>query len=420
MRILWLTPIGERSAIGRSSRYVVEDLVKAGHDVTVVSSETEAALKPHAFLARTFSSFKAFREQDDPASFDVVIAHFGDHFPNHAGCLHVLGHPRLIGIFHDADMTNFGNGFFAFGPALFPGLPQETLTRGAITGSLAARCAGAVAHSPFYAGALDSCDGSVAVIPLAWDLDEAARSATQAPTPRAAGDRLAITTIGNINRNKCADRVIRAIGASATLKARCDYRLVGAIEDKERDYLAGLAADQGVSLTMLGAVDDATLNAEIRRADIISCLREPVLEGASASAIECMMHGKAVMVSHAGFYLELPADCVIRVAAETRPEDILKSLEPIARDPVERNALAARAKAFAETVFAPKAYARDLIALAEETRSLAAYAPFTHRLAHQLRALGLTEASASVAFLVKAIEDMVPIARRAGGSHDGR
>ncbi len=187
---------------------------------------------------------------------------------------------------------------------------------------------------------------------------------------------------------------------------------MGAIEDKEREHLVGLASEQGVSLTILGGVDDATLNAEIARADIISCLREPVLEGASASAIECMMHGKAVMVSHAGFYLELPADCVIRVAAQTRPEDILKSLEPIALDPAKRDAVAARAKAFADEVFSPKAYARDLLALAEETRSLAAYGPLKARLAHQLMGLGLTDGAPSSQFLIKALEDMVPIQRR--------
>lgn len=413
MKILWLTPISERSAIGRSSRYVVEILVKEGHDVTVVSSETEVSAKPQAFLARTFTSVKAFREQEDLANFDAIIAHFGDHFPNHAGCLNFLGDPRLIGIFHDADMTNFGNGFFAFGETLLPDVPQDALSRGDITGLIAAHCAGAVAHSPFYAGALDACDGPVAIIPLAWDLDKAVRLKADSRKISPTGNRIGIATIGHINRNKCADRVIRAIGRSESLRTRCDYRLVGAIEDKERDYLSGLATEQGVSLTIFGAVDDATLNEEIGRADIISCLREPVLEGASASAIECMMHGKAVMVSHAGFYLELPSDCVIRVAAETRPEDILRSLEPIALDAARREETAARARNFADMVFSPKAYACDLIALADETRSLAAYEPFKRRLVHQLLGLGLTEDARSVAFLVKAIEEMVPTTRRA-------
>ncbi len=392
---------------------MVEVLVKQGHDVTVVSSQTEEAPNPQNFLAHTYPSVKAFRGENDEASFDVVVAHFGDHFPNHAGALSFLGHPRLIGIFHDADMTNFGNGFFAFGKELLPEVPQDLLTRGQITGSIAAHCAGVVAHSPFYADALDPCDGPVAIIPLAWDLDEAARLVAAKPnTPRSDG-RIGIATIGHIiNRNKCADRVIKAIGASEALKARCDYRLVGAIEDKEREHLVGLASEQGVSLTILGGVDDATLNAEIARADVISCLREPVLEGASASAIECMMHGKAVMVSHAGFYLELPADCVIRVAAQTRPEDILKSLEPIALDPAKRDAVAARAKAFADEVFSPESLCprspRPCRGNAQPCCLWTAESPS----GASADGLGLTDGAPSSQFLIKALEDMVPIHRR--------
>ncbi len=99
MRILWLTPTGERSAIGRASVLVIDELVKQGHDVVVVSSQTEPPHKAHEFLARTFPSVPQFVEQESVRDFDAIVAHFGDHFPNHAGCLHFLNHPRLIGVF---------------------------------------------------------------------------------------------------------------------------------------------------------------------------------------------------------------------------------------------------------------------------------------------------------------------------------
>ncbi len=411
MRILWLTPTGERSAIGRASVLVIDELVKQGHDVVVVSSQTEPPHKAHEFLARTFPSVPQFVEQESVRDFDAIVAHFGDHFPNHAGCLHFLNHPRLIGVFHDADMSNFGNGFFAFGSDLLPTVPQSALTRGAITGSIAAQCTGAVAHSPFYAPLLDPCDGPLAIIPLAWGIkDQPARPA------KSDERRIGIVTIGHINRNKCADRVIRAIGGSSTLKNLCDYRLVGAIEDRERDDLTALALEEGVSLTILGSVDDATLDAEIARADIVSCLREPVLEGASASAIEAMMHGKAVMVSHAGFYLELPSDCVVRIPAETRPEDIRAGLEAIATDKSRREELARRAKAFADEVFSPKAYGRDLLGLIDEVRAVSACRPLQDKIAHALIGWGLHAQSGSSLFLADAIEEMAAMNRRSSVS----
>ena len=409
MNILWVTPIGARSAIGRFSTFVVEELVRLGHDVVVVASEWKPAPDTHAFIVRTFGSASGFLEGHQAEEFDVIIANFGDHFPNHVGALHFLGHPRMIGIFHDADMSNFGNGVRAYGAEITPALPSIALAGATMTGAVAARCAGVVTHSPFYAHGVDACDGPVAIIPLAWAIPPTHTP----PSPPSPDGNLRIVTIGNINRNKCADRLIEAIGLSDSLKGRCNYRLVGAIEDTEREFLSSLAADKGVSLTILGAVDDATLNAEIAGADIISCLREPVLEGASASAIESMMHGKAVMVSYAGFYLELPSDCVIRVPAETRPDDICAALQRVADDPEGRSALAAKAKAFALDVFSPKRYARDVVMLAEEVRALSAYRPMLARLAAQLATLGIAPSSPAALSLVDTVETLVPIERRA-------
>lgn len=415
MNILWVTPIGARSAIGRFSTFVVDELVKLGHDVVVVGSEWKPSPDSHPFVARTFHSAASFLEGHQADAFDVIVANFGDHFPNHVGALHFLGHSRMIGIFHDADMSNFGNGVRAFGADIAPPLPAISFANATVTGAVARLCAGAVTHSPFYAHGVDTCDGPVAIIPLAWAI-----APSSSPTaPSSPEGRVRITTIGNINRNKCADRLIEALGLSDSLKGRCDYRLVGAIEDKEREFLTSLAAEKGVSLTILGPVDDPTLDAEIMSADIISCLREPVLEGASASAIESMMHGKAVMVSYAGFYLELPADCVIRIPAETRPEDICRALEKVADDPEERARLAARAKAFALDVFSPKRYAGDLVALAEEVRALSAYQPVLSRLAGQLAALGLGPSSPAAGFILDQMEHLIPIERRVMASDLG-
>lgn len=411
MRILWLSPIGAQSAIGRFSTFVVEELVKLGHDVLVASSEWKPPEEIHRFIARSLVSVAELLALHNLDDFDVIIANYGDHFPNHVGSLHALDHPRLIGIFHDADMTNLGNGIAAFGSDVSPKLPSLRINKDHVTSSIAERCAGAVAHSPYYAPSVDACDGPVGVIPLAWAI-KAPLAPSPSPSPSPSDERLRLVTIGNINRNKCADRVIEAIGGSKTLRSSIDYRLVGAIEDKERNYLCSLAEAKDVALTILGPVDDETLVGEIANARIISCLREPVLEGASASAIECMLHGKAVMVSNAGFYRELPEDCVIRVPAKTLPEDIRQALEHMADRPDLCDAIANRARDFATAVFSPKRYALDLMNLIEEVRAVSAYRPTQQRLAAQLMDLGLSPSSPAVAYLVDALEKMIPIHRR--------
>ena len=162
---------------------------------------------------------------------------------------------------------------------------------------LGRRCGAALAHSQFYVNRLEaSCPGPIAVAPLCFE------SRDVKPLAKRSGRKVTITTIGIINPNKCADSVIKSIVSSPLLRTHCEFRLVGAISDSERARLETLCRDAGFrQLSILGEVDDATLVAELERADIISCLREPVLEGASASAIEGMKSGRPIVVVNAGF-----------------------------------------------------------------------------------------------------------------------
>ena len=114
MRLLWLTPVHRRSAIARFSELVVERLMAAGCDVSVGSSQTSfdpADQRPFFDLPVTTAS----RQLANSDTFDVIVANFGDHYPNHGLALEALSLPLVIGIFHDADMTNFGNGMRADG-----------------------------------------------------------------------------------------------------------------------------------------------------------------------------------------------------------------------------------------------------------------------------------------------------------------
>ena len=73
-------------------------------------------------------------------------------------------------------------------------------------------------------------------------------------------------TLGNINWNKCADRVIEAIGAGPELRDATEYKLVGSIEPEERSRLCGLADRLGVRLVVAGPVNDDELVVWVDRA----------------------------------------------------------------------------------------------------------------------------------------------------------
>lgn len=405
MRLLWLTPAHTRSAIARFSDLVVERIMARGHVVVVASSEV--AFDPAD--RRGFSNLPvqpAAAHLGDADAFDAVVANFGDHYPNHGGALEALGHPRLVGIFHDADLTNFGNGMAADGWSV-AGRPA-TGRGGGIAALLARGCGGAVAHSRFYRDDLSSCDGPVGVIPLAWAPPENWDAGGAGPK---AGETLRVVTFGNINPNKCADRVIRAIGLGKE-PGRVEYRLVGAIEPAMEASLRELAAEAGVRLVVRGPVDDDDLMQELRQAEMVSCLRDPVLEGASASAIEAMMQGCAVMVSDAGFYADLPDDCVLKIPGATDVGGIAAGLERLFADRNRLAELGRKARAHAMATFSPDAYAASLLDLIDDVRVASAYLPTIDRIGRQMRGMGLTAGSAAADLVLRAIEDMAPATRR--------
>ena len=411
MRLLWLSPLHGHSAIARFSELVLRALQKAGCDIAVGSTEVgPSPAPPRPFLDHWSVPANVIADLDD--QFDAIIVNFGDHFPNHGLGLDALGRDRVIGIFHDADMVNFGNGMRAAGRSVDL-LPPDGEGR-AVTAAIAKRCSGAVAHASHYRDVIEACDGPLTAIPLAWTLPYGAAAVehTDGGDDLRPDEPLRLVTFGNINPNKCADRVIEAIAKDDALRARVNYRLVGAIDADERERLTAMASTAGVRLTVLGPVDDDALHEELRRADMISCLREPVLEGASASAIEAMLHGRAVLVSDAGFYVDLPDECVAKVPAATEAAAIGAVLARLADDKEQRDAIGRRAQAHATEAFAPARYAQALLRLIDEMRISSAYAPTLDRMADALTALGIEPDEAATSIIIGTLEASGPVLRR--------
>jgi glycosyltransferase involved in cell wall biosynthesis len=418
LKILWLSPIAIESAIARFSELVLRELWDAGCEIAVFSAHADpppTRLRP--FLTQW--QLPGPWSEDLFDQFDAVIVNFGDHFPNHGGALDALKAERLIGIFHDADMTNFGNGAWAFGKDHLISLEGSGATGNMVTGQLAAHCCGAVSHAPFYRPVISSCDGPVATIPLAWSLPPGARTGPVEKERTSAPDTVRIVTFGNINANKCADRVIEAVAGSDVLRGAVNYRLVGAISSEQRAKLSDQAVAAGIDLDIVGPVDEAALHGELRNADIIMCLRHPVLEGASASAVEAMLHGHAVVVSDAGFYASLPDDVVAKVSSDTKPMSIRKTLDALVLNPKDREALGERARAYAEDTFAPKRYADALLDLIEDVRVTSAYAPTIKRLAERLAAMGLAGHTSLLEPVLTALEKTAPVRRRHDEAEQG-
>jgi len=381
VKLAWCMPVDERSAIGRFGRLIAAELAQRGHDVTILASDAEppAAAAPTGIRLEPIESDCAAAYNE---AFDVVFYNIGDYFDFHGRILDIVDAVPGIGLFHDASILNLFLGW-----SRKAGLSAEAEERivvkhcgGAGAHRLRERisdadffrlCAelpmidwiaertwGAIAHAGHYIERIEAaCPGPVAKIAMAY------RPAQMAGLPRGPrrepGD-LIVTTIGRVNANKCYAEVIEAIAASAMLRPRALYRIFGESQLADRAAIVALAETRGVRVEFAEKRDDAALTRCLETTDIVCALRRPILEGASASAIEGLLSGRPIVVADAGFYAELPDRHVVKVPAEVPVPALTAALERLADDPEGRHERGIAARDWALDTFSPERYCDTL------------------------------------------------------------
>lgn len=437
MNIAWVTPLVARSAIGRESIRITEALSARGVAITLIGSEEERPNEVlHQTTLRTLHWTEAALERL-AEEFDLTVVNVGDNFPFHAGIFPILAQAPCVGIFHDFYTHNLFNGWLRF-HGLGPADAENTMVstygeefrpqamkavRGELslaqlaetfpmTEWLGRQCSGALVHANFYLPRLTaSCPGPVemARLPVAPRGIPALKPRRRAP--------LRIVTVGVMNPNKCAERVIAAIAASPALRDTLEYRLVGPIDASEAMRLESLAGAAGYTLlSMTGPVDDARLNKELTEADIICCLRNPVLEGSSGSAIEGLLSGRPVIVADAGFYGELPDDVVFKVPSDVPIKALTETFETLANDETLRRSTGARARAWAEGAFHIDQYVVRLHELIEATLTANPWLQTAAALGDDLYRLGLGSADPSIDRIGALLSGLVAPAPEAAGA----
>ena len=411
MKIAWVTPLAQSSAIGRVSATIVKALCARNHEVTIIRAERirDDANSNHAVAARTIW-WQDVSPNEIELDNDAIVLNLGDNYNFHAGALAFIRNVPCVGIFHDFYCYNLFNGWLAHN-GLGEDIHQREVryTYGASPSGLAKlawrnaapieriaeimpmtewlgrRCGAALAHSQFYKWRLDnSCPGPVAVAPLCYD----ARPVTSLPDRR--DGLVTITTVGVINPNKCIDALIKSIVSSPQLREKCCVRLVGPITPAEHSRIEDLCKHTGFDkLSITGEVDEVTLIEELGRADILSCLRNPVLEGASASAIEGLKAGRPLIVADAGFYAELPDEIVFKVPAGVDVPRLTVALETLVNDENLRRSAGAMAKKWALDRFTGAAYVSILEGLLAEFINAKPLLGVGRRVGEQLASLGI-------------------------------
>jgi len=380
MLIAWATPFNYRSAIGKFSRAVAEELEHRGHEVAMVRLETgpELDLAPLATKLPVVSAHEV-----DIDSFDEVVVNFGNHAPYHSQCLSILARRPPLGIFHDAEFRDFEWGLRQRHRIDIPRLigisdngelPSEdelVAPEGRpLLGSLAAMCWGAVIHGPHYQRAVaDYCAGPVETIPLCYP-DPGNGAGSAKPTP---GRR--VTIFGVISEHKQPRRVMRAIAKLEKRLGPIELHLAGAIEEPYRARLLQEAKELRIQPPCFhGYVSDENLQQLIENSHAVCVLRFPVTEGGSASLATALYRQRPLIIADIASYAMVPDDMAFKVSYSDDADDVAEALSQIFDDASGAEARATRARHWAEGRLSADSYVNALLPLLRKSHPSASLA----------------------------------------------
>lgn len=362
MRIGWATPFNVRSAIGKFSRIVCEELQARGHQVEIIRIESGAELA----LEQISTEIPVVdAEHCLVDSYDSLIVNFGNHAPYHAQAVTLLAQRAPFGIFHDMEMRDFNWGLMHRHGLHLPTLtgveqqvagrqPSDMVNPAArpLLASLAGMTCGAVIHGPHYHETVSAfCPGPVKVVPLCYP-DTGAGRALVKPAP---GRR--VTIFGVINDHKQPGRVLEALALLRTRIGAVELHLAGSSEDRCRDALLAQAKRLGLDPPIFhGYVPDEELQDIIENSHIVCCLRYPVTEGGSASLVTALFRGRPLIVSDIASYSLVPDDLVHKVTYGEDPRDLAEALSMCFADPEAAEERAVRAREWASDRFSAPSY----------------------------------------------------------------
>ena len=422
MRIAWFSPLSEKSAIGRASTYIVRELAK-GVDVEFWHfdkgplhpvREAKLVYAPSADLCRL-------------TSFDLVVYNLGNDLPFHGEIYDVARqHPGLV-VLHDLVMHHFFASLYletrrdptaylaemehwygvagrAAGERSVRGNPVWE-TNEVVNFPLLERCTegalGVIAHSEYLLDAVRrTFSGPTRKINLPYGLS-AAGSVAGRDSIGVPDDQLMVLTIGHVNANKRVHATLEAMPEGMHLV------VAGPSDPNYQKRLDRIVVDRGLGgrVHFLGRVSDELLHTCLTAADICVNLRWPAIEGASASVIEEMLHGKPVIVTDIGFYRELPDNGVVKIDPNAEHAGLVTALQRL-RDRAERLVLGERAKAYAEATFRADTYARDLTRFGWEVRYAQPLWDLTDRIAHELRRMKVSGERAIVDTAAATVDEL--------------
>lgn len=218
---------------------------------------------------------------------------------------------------------------------------------------------------------LDACaehrDGRITVVPFGFGHHEL-RGAP--PAGRRPGPPL-VASFGVVNALKSGALIVEAFALALTAPgAPADARLafVGRTGPADAEAIRRRATELDVvgRVDVTGEVDAGTYSDWLGRAWVAVQLRAATNGESSAAVGDCLSAGIPTIVTAIGPNRSLPGDAVVPVAAAAGPDDVSRELTALLASPERRDALGAKARAYAQE----RSFRSAATALYEVVRSL--------------------------------------------------
>ncbi|HEV3079581.1 MAG TPA: glycosyltransferase family 4 protein [Gemmataceae bacterium] len=463
MKIAWFTPFCRQSAIGRFSQTVTAELARhAAVDIWTPHKPPAANAQEgelHATALKVFPLASLHNNPELLASYDHVVYNLGDCWAYHGEIFETLeqtpGRSRkrqtgpsrkqqtTIVVLHDYVMHHFFQGLYLIHRKDSDGYLQkvQTLYGPAARQEMAEGLAGGSSvdvsrraiNFPFFEPCLTHATAAVTLSSFFADIVRAQALCPVArlylphnlydrPVPLEAAktalgvphDKLLLLSVGHVNPNKRIDAVLEVLGRDAELAAKVQYIVIGCLAHTAyREKLEQLIRDYrlGNVVRLLGQQSDEVLYQHLSSADLCINLRNPAMEGASASLVEALTFGRPLLVSDTGSYQEVPDGCVLKVPLRDEVPCLHKLLKDLVGDRARRQALGRQGREYVLKHHSPVSFARDFL---EFIRTLDIVKPqfdLLDRVSHELAAMDVRAGTELVQKISREIDAFWPRGR---------
>jgi glycosyltransferase involved in cell wall biosynthesis len=433
MKIGWFTPFSRASAIAELSEHLVAELARHCD----VELWITGAHDPRPMTVTMFNLEDAPPTDEQLASYDACVYHYGDHAQYH-GPIHdaAIRRPGIV-VLHDRVFQNLFAGMWMgrdHDPARYVermgawyGEDGLRVASDAVTGRRSQSWAKVeeVLRFPLFEEALIGATGVVthsashaAEISAAWGGQVVELFLPTYPTdwvqrPEAPDDgdpRLKLLTVGYVNPNKRVLEIVRTLAHHPDLAERIHYTVLGPFAH-DSPYIKEIRREisrHGLddTVVLLGWRPDSVLERHMAAADVFVNLRWPTLEGGSASLLRQLPWGKPVVAFDSGFFGELPAGSVVKVA----PDDydrLAADLRTLARDEGLRARIGSAGREAARGLTVER-YVEGLLRFIDDVASWNPLTELCDRIGDELAAMGVDGRLPSVDAVSREVAAMFP------------